>query len=94
MTNDEFAEKLNEFGVQPSIDEGQVVSLFTWSEEDDEEEQVDLTDEQEKELGIQDGFNGYLVAHPEGSDRGGYVPCISEPNLVYYDENAGRWWAN
>lgn len=42
------------------------------------------------ELGITDG---YLHEHPEGSDRGGYVPTVfTASGSAYYDENAGEWF--
>lgn len=35
---------------------------------------------------------GYIEAHPEGSDRGGYVPTVFRgEEQAHYDENAGVW---
>lgn len=37
---------------------------------------------------------GRLAEHPEGADRGGYVPwlCIDEKPTIYYDDALG--WIN
>ena len=40
-------------------------------------------------LGIEDGDLGCIEEHPEGSDRGGYVPTLT--NGCYYMENDGEW---
>lgn len=35
---------------------------------------------------------GYIDEHPEGSDRGGYVPTVfAGDDAAYYDENEGEW---
>jgi len=34
----------------------------------------------------------YVAAHPEGSDRGGYVPTVFSPDGdAFYSETAGEW---
>ena len=75
-----FADKLNEAGVHPSTDSGKVVGLLR----DDSE----LSDEELVALGLDPGDLGSVCEHPEGSDRGGYVPFVGR---VYYDENGGVW---
>lgn len=36
-----------------------------------------------------DGFFGSVEAHPEGSDRGGYVPTLDAG--PYFDEGGSEW---
>lgn len=42
---------------------------------------------------LPEGVYGYLDSHPEGSDRGGYVPWLfgSGGASVYYYEPEGEW---
>jgi hypothetical protein len=47
------------------------------------------TVEEFKELGLDPNDLGCVEEHPEGSDRGGYVPTLN--NGCYYDENGGEW---
>jgi len=80
---------LNEQNFFPVVSQGQV-TLGKYAL-DDESYQTELaaTDEELSELGFQ---KGYVAAHPEGSDRGGYVPTIfCESGAYYYDEGAGEW---
>jgi hypothetical protein len=37
-------------------------------------------------------LTGYVGEHPEGSDRGGYVPTVfRESESSYYDSATGEW---
>jgi hypothetical protein len=47
------------------------------------------TAEELETLGLDQSDHGYVEGHPEGSDRGGYVPTLT--NGCYYDEGAGDW---
>lgn len=52
-----------------------------------------LTDsETEEPVPLPEGVEGYLDDHPEGSDRGGYVPFLySGLHRIYYYEPDGAW---
>ena len=45
-------------------------------------------------VSLPEGVKGYLDEHPDGSDRGGYVPWLylSNGNGVYYDLTEGEWF--
>lgn len=72
--------------------------LFDQTRSLNEEELKELAD-----LGLEpdeDGIFGCLDEHPEGSDRGGYVPTITQlasPSCgrrgyyTHYSENDGEW---
>jgi hypothetical protein len=63
-------------GYWPVISKGRVVGLEN--------------DEGEKPL--PDGVVGYVDAHPEGSDRGGYVPFLeTDGEQVYHYACKWRW---
>lgn len=38
---------------------------------------------------LPDGCEAYLDVHPDGHDRGGYVPYVKSPSggLIYYEED-------
>lgn len=79
-----LADKLNDLVVQPTCDGGRV-SLG-------DGEGNSLTQEQLDYLGLapdSDGTFGSVEAHPEGSDRGGYVPTLDAG--PYFDEGGGEW---
>jgi hypothetical protein len=46
-----------------------------------------------EEVPLPAGAEGYVDAHPEGSDRGGYVPWLEVPGAspVFYYEPEGEW---
>lgn len=51
---------------------------------------VNLEDQDGKPLEVEG--EGWLDAHPEGSDRGGYVPYwVRGEERAYYDETGGEW---
>lgn len=62
----------------PATGRGQVTHLLT-----DDETTVPLPE----------GVCGWLDEHPEGSDRGGYVPWLFLPDGtgIYYYEPDGEW---
>ena len=47
-----------------------------------------LTAEEYEELGLDKDNLGFLEPHPEGSDRGGYLPQVG---AYQYDENGDGW---
>lgn len=88
----DLADKLNAADPmpRPSIEEGQIAYLYTYDKADKwSETEVPLTDEQYAELGLDKDDLGCLDDHPEGADRGGYVPTLNDG--TYYDENCGEW---
>lgn len=38
-------------------------------------------------------WEGYLEPHPEGADRGGYLPCFesSAGDVIFWDDTDCRW---
>lgn len=74
-----FETALNDGNFAPNVEEGQVTSLRV-STQDEERE---ATPEEVEALGFEDGC---IEAHPEGSDRGGYVP------FVYHKSGAGAYF--
>jgi hypothetical protein len=83
------SELLTYWGVSPQVEGGQVTGLVVekqvgtaWHENPLEEWQFDLLELDPQDLGCVD-------EHPEGSDRGGYVPTLT--NGCHYDENGGEW---
>lgn len=64
-------------GCWPVVSRGQVVEL-----ESDEERKP-----------LPEGVTGYVDAHPEGADRGGYVPFLETESgkLIFYYGPAGEW---
>jgi hypothetical protein len=101
----ELAKELTKLRVRVETAGGRVTRLYryyevekgVWAEED-------LTEEQLAELGV-DPELGHLDEHPEGSDRGGYVPFVLSTHTwklegtdreyqyrVYFDEGAGEWF--
>jgi hypothetical protein len=86
----ELADKLNDLLVIPDCDEGKVgLERYT---DDKYEATRPLTDEEKGWLGLTpdgDGYYGSVDEHPEGSDRGGYVPTLAAG--PHYDEGGGEW---
>ena len=70
-----LSDKLNELDVVPDCNGGKVT--------------LALTEEQWDYLGLSDGEVGSVEPHPEGSDRGGYVPTLDAG--PHYDEGGGEW---
>ncbi|RKZ86256.1 MAG: hypothetical protein DRQ39_05955 [Gammaproteobacteria bacterium] len=99
----ELARQLTELGVRPETNQGQVVALVRSYREDGVSYEEPLDVEQLAELGV-DPSLGYVDDHPEGSDRGGYVPyvlCVATYTTTYsdtnhyrvrFDENANEWF--
>jgi len=86
MTSKELVKKLNGDGDEikpyiPVMREGQVVSFFQCNDAD-EEVPFTLAD-----LGVD---KGWLDEHPEGEDRGGYVPFVfaGEAKAFFH---SGEW---
>lgn len=55
---------------------------------------VALENEDEERVPLPEGVEGYVDQHPEGADRGGYVPVleISETGKkVFYSDVACEW---
>lgn len=101
----ELAEKLTKLRARVEVAGGRVTRLYryyevekgVWAEED-------FTEEQLAELGV-DPELGYLDDHPEGADRGGYVPFVLSTHTwklestgneyqyrVYFDQGGGEWF--
>lgn len=82
----DLAEYLNTNNMMPKCAKGRV-SLVKYTEDD---EYIPLTTDELRSI---DFTEGYIEAHPEGVDRGGYVPTVHTANeCAYYDENAGEWY--
>ena len=90
--NKTFATLLNENNLLPTCRKGQVTLVRTeydaesccWEETQTSQEDLDKV-----------GFlEGYVEEHPEGSDRGGFVPTVysKDGQTAYHDENAGVWY--
>ena len=71
----------------PNQDNDCVDLLVVFQENDEEREPT------QEELSAVGFKKCRLEAHPEGSDRGGYVPTAYsvEGQTAYYDENGGGW---
>jgi hypothetical protein len=81
-----FADKLNKLRCWPEVSGGKVVCLVR-----DDGDERELLDEEYEYLGLAPDEDDYgcVDAHPEGSDRGGYVPTLRGGS--YYYEPAGEW---
>jgi hypothetical protein len=65
----------------PVIEKGKIVHLVR-EPETPETEIVPLPE----------GVEGYLDEHPEGADRGGYLPTLKSGNAeIQYDDQTGIW---
>ena len=88
-----LADKLNHLNVTPDCNGGQV-SLEKWDKET--RSCIPLTEAEYDWLEL-DGYDreqaegnvGTVEAHPEGADRGGYVPTLDAGPI--YCEGAGEW---
>jgi hypothetical protein len=91
-----LTKKLEELRARPDTAEGKVVSVDVGP--GDSPEMLTLN-----ELAVRLGFvgaDGYVDDHPEGSDRGGYVPTLffhgasgsGVAQNVYYDECCCEWY--
>jgi hypothetical protein len=89
------AQKLNELLVVPECDGGKV-TLERYTDTDYEETRP-LNEEELAELAAlgvvpdNNGHFGCLDEHPEGSDRGGYVPTLNDSASTFYYEPSGEW---
>lgn len=79
--NTPLYERLNELKVTPELEGGKVVSLVDQNGES-------LRTAELEELGLDPENLGSVEPHPEGADRGGYLP---EVGGCQYDENANEW---
>lgn len=84
----EASEYLDLLNARPEVDGGRIVELNLHPNEN-WEEPVPISAEQCERLGLDPNDLGCVEAHPEGSDRGGYVPTLS--NGCYFMENDGEW---
>jgi hypothetical protein len=65
----------------PVIEKGKVVHLLRNPETENEEI-----------VPLPEGVEGYLEEHPEGADRGGYLPILtSGVAQIEYDSQSGTW---
>ena len=80
-----LATALNEGNFQPDVCEGTVYLVV-----EDENEERPATEE---ELAALKFDRGFVDAHPEGADRGGYVPFVhgKDGAVAMYDEGACEW---
>lgn len=79
-----IARKLLKMNCFPEVAK-EKVSLHVWTD-DDYENSRPLTPQELTDLGVS---NTYVGAHPEGSDRGGYVPWVETNDgqtTFYYGE--------
>lgn len=79
--NTPLYERLNELGVTPVVEDGKVTALV-------DENGEALRVKELEELGLDPENLGSVQPHPEGADRGGYLP---EVGGAQYDENSGEW---
>lgn len=79
MTGDELLDFLK--GLSPLAEKGRV-SLVREGEDGSEEPAP-----------LPEGAAAYVDAHPEGADRGGYVPTVELPDgtCAYWSEPDGFW---
>lgn len=89
------SKKLNELLVIPECDGGKV-TLERYTDTDYDETRP-LNESELAELAAvgvvpdSSGHFGCVDEHPEGSDRGGYVPMLNDPEFTFYYENSGEW---
>jgi len=82
-TNSEFLEAKN---ACPLIEKGQIIALEMYKPEDfNFKEPYEPTEDDYKFLGLNPEYLGCLEPHPEGADRGGYVPMLT--NGCYWMHN-------
>lgn len=79
--NTPLYERLNDLKVTPDLEGGKVVALLDQNGEN-------LRQAELEELGLDPDNLGSVEPHPEGADRGGYLP---EVGGCQYDENANEW---
>ena len=86
-----FAKKLNAGNFQPETSGGQVELAAT----DEDGQDRTFTDEELAETGY---HHGYVDGHPEGADRGGYVPFVftdeTETVGAFWDGGACEWFCS
>ena len=95
MTQDELGAKLNELRISPETAKGKVVELSSYDRTT--HTSTPLENNELVALGLNPEDLGYVDEHPEGSDRGGYVPflkatCDGVQVEFYYYEPAGEWY--
>lgn len=88
---DKIGQELTSLKVSPIINRGRVTGLGN-----PRYNETPLTPEQLQNFGIDPNNIGYVDAHPEGSDRGGYVPFVAvkvggTEETLMYDEIDGEW---
>jgi hypothetical protein len=92
--NKTLATLLNENHFVPVVQKGQVTLAKTAYDAESgcyDYDESETTQEDLEKVGF---LEGWLEEHPEGSDRGGYVPTVFFKNgqSSYYHENAGEWY--
>jgi hypothetical protein len=89
LQNADPAGLLTYWSASPEVSGGQVVALYLHPNRDFDNPREPTEEEWEK-LGLDPEESlGCVEEHPEGSDRGGYVPTLD--NGCYYNEGAGEW---
>jgi hypothetical protein len=102
----DLAERLNDAGVEPFARRGKIILSFEpgtpelqarFEATPDEDQHAafqrvsgEMDTYLKKMFSITDGW---LESHPQGSDRGGYIPYVEGPNgHAYYDMHDGGWF--
>jgi len=89
----DLGKKLTELGATPTNKGGKITAIRVDAEGHPDADQWgsrELSPEELRALGIDPSNIGSIEPHPEGSDRGGYVPTL--PDYTIYDEMAGEWF--
>jgi hypothetical protein len=82
-----LVEKLNDGDFFPEVEQGTVL-LYKYVDSDFDESRV-ATSEELEELAFE---RGSVEAHPEGADRGGYVPTVfCGPDIAFYSDTSCEW---
>jgi len=81
-------EFLNSKHASPEIQRGRIVALSFYDDRNYDEPR-EPTPEEYEFLGLNPDELGYIEPHPEGADRGGYVPTLT--NGCHYSEVNCEW---
>lgn len=84
--NTPLHERLNELKVSPTVEDGKVTELV-------DENNESLRVAELESLGLDPDDLGSIEEHPEGADRGGYLPTVRSADRgdAQYDECDGQW---
>jgi hypothetical protein len=80
---------LNSKNASPEVDGGLVVAL-TFYDDQNYDEPREPTPEEYERLGLNPDYLGCVEPHPEGADRGGYVPTLT--NGCHYSDVNCEWF--